>query len=175
MPAGRKPLPTSVKLARGNPGKRKLNTDVEALFSGKPVMPPWIPKDAKAEWKRIVAELEGLNILKSTDQAVLAAYTVAYGRWKSAEAIIDKEGQTVQEPITNKAGDVVGYKTRRHPATLIAKDERASMQRLASSFGFDPSSRSRVQMTEAKEKVVEEDFEADLYATPASNNRRSVH
>lgn len=89
-------------------------------------------------------------MLRSVDTASLAAYAQAYARWRSAEEMIDAEGQTVREPITNKSGEVVGHKTKRHPATIIAKDERAAMHRAASLFGFDPASRTRIDLGERK-------------------------
>jgi P27 family predicted phage terminase small subunit len=55
----------------------------------------------------------------------------------------------VQEPIINKAGEVVGHKTKRHPATTIAKDALASMLRASALFGFDPSSRARLSLGES--------------------------
>ncbi len=145
---GRKPKPTSMKILQGNPGKRPLNNS-EPQFSGLPKCPSWLAKDAKREWKRVTAELAHVGLLKSTDQAALAAYCVAYGRWQTAEAIVTAEGQTVREPIVSKDGAVLGYKTKRHPATIIARDERHSMRASASLFGFDPSSRSRLVVADA--------------------------
>jgi P27 family predicted phage terminase small subunit len=55
----------------------------------------------------------------------------------------------------SKAGEVVGYKAKRHPATTISKDALASMLRAASLFGFDPSSRSRLSIGEGPK---EDDF-----------------
>ena len=55
----------------------------------------------------------------------------------------------VQELIINKAGEVVGHKTKRHPATTIAKDALASMLRASALFGFDPSSRARLSLGES--------------------------
>src|SRR3979411_433277 len=125
---GPAPKPTQLKLLQGNPGKRKLNP-TEPKFAGTPACPTWLTKAAKAEWKRVVAELSALDMLRSVDSAALAAYCQSYARWRSAEEIVDKEGQTVNEPVLNKMGEVVGYKTKRHPATTIAKDALASMLR----------------------------------------------
>ena len=140
---GRKPKPTSLKICENNPGKRKLNRK-EPAFTGTPVAPEWMTGEAHVEWQRVVSELAALNMLKSTDQAVLAAYCMSWARWRSAELIIEREGQTVQEPIVNKSGEIVGTKTKRHPATSIAKEERMSLLRSATLFGFDPSSRSKL-------------------------------
>lgn len=166
---GRKPKPTALKALHGNPGKRALN-EAEPQFSGIPKCPAWLTKEAKREFKRILAELAAMDLLKSTDQSALSAYCLAYGRWQTAETIVSAEGQTVNEPITDKAGVIVGYKIKRHPATIIAKDERASMLKAASLFGFDPSSRSRIVMPEVKEPV-EADDDFNLYATTRDGSR----
>jgi P27 family predicted phage terminase small subunit len=135
---------------QGNPGKRKLNQR-EPKFGGTPVCPTWLSPDAKTEWKRVVKELSALDMLRSVDSSALAAYCQSYSRWQSAERIIDCEGQTVNEPITNKSAEVIGHKTKRHPATTIAKDALASMLRASALFGFDPSSRSRLSVGEPQE------------------------
>jgi P27 family predicted phage terminase small subunit len=141
------PKPTALKLAQGNPGKRALNKR-EPNFTGAPICPTWLTNPAKTEWNRIVTELSALDMLRSVDSSALAAYCQSYARWQSAEKIVDKEGQTVQEPVLNKAGEVLGYKVKRHPATTIAKDALTSMLRAAALFGFDPSSRSRLSVGE---------------------------
>jgi P27 family predicted phage terminase small subunit len=145
---GPPPKPTALKKSQGNPGKRALNKN-EPNFSGSPECPKWLCKEAKAEWKQVTSELEHLNMIRSVDKAALASYCQSYARWQQAEAIISKEGQTVQEPIINKSGELVGYKTRRHPATSISKDAQAMMHRAAALFGFDPSNRSRINLPDA--------------------------
>ena len=174
--AGRKPKPTAVKELLGNPGKRPLNHN-EPKFTGVPLCPSWLPASAKTEWKRIVEQLSDLDMLRSTDQAALAAYCVSYARWMKAEQLVTKEGQTTKQPLVDKTGlpllDPKGkvlYKIIRHPATIIAKDERASMLKAASLFGFDPSSRSRVQLPEQKDTDAEHDtFDDNLYAAEDSS------
>ena len=142
---GPAPLPTAVKALRGNPGKRPLNKQ-EPKFTGTPICPEWLTKVAKQEWDRVVKELASLDMLRAVDSAALAAYCVSYARWQSAEAIVEKQGQTVSEPILSKTGKVLGQKIKRHPATSIAKEAMASMLRASSLFGFDPSSRSRINL-----------------------------
>jgi P27 family predicted phage terminase small subunit len=164
---GRKPKPTAIKTLLGNPGKRALNKS-EPRFSGAPVCPPWLPVPAKTEWKRIVNQLAELDMLKGTDQSALAAYCVACARWMAAERIVSREGQTTNEPVLDKTGNVIGNKVKRHPATIIAKDERASMLKAASLFGFDPSSRSRVQLPDQKEPTEHDHFDDNLYAAEDS-------
>ena len=160
---GPPPKPTALKKVQGNPGKRKLNKS-EPQFAGAPKCPAWLTSTAKKEWKRVVTDLAALDMLRSVDSAALAAYCQSYARWQSAEAIVDREGQTVQEPIINKSGAVVGHKTKRHPATTIAKDALTSMLRASALFGFDPSSRSRISMGEPSQVDPFEQFMQGLGA-----------
>jgi P27 family predicted phage terminase small subunit len=144
---GPAPKPTALKLLQGNAGHRPINKR-EPKFGGVPVCPVWITDVAKAEWARVVADLSALDMLRGVDSASLAAYCLSYARWRSAEEIVTAEGQTVNEPVLNKLGEVVGHKVKRHPATTIAKDSLASMLRASALFGFDPSSRSRLSVGE---------------------------
>jgi P27 family predicted phage terminase small subunit len=140
---GRKPKPTALKALAGNPGKRPLNKS-EPHFTGTPSCPSWLNKEAKKEWKRVVAELSALDMLRGVDTAALAAYCQSYARWRSAEQMVEQEGQTVAEPILNKQGELIGHRVKRHPATTIAREAQAAMLKASSLFGFDPSSRSRL-------------------------------
>lgn len=87
-------------------------------------------------------------MLRSVDSAALASYCQSFARWVQAEETVTREGQTINEPVVNRAGDVVGYKIKRHPSTIIAKDEKTSMMAAAARFGFDPSSRTRIHVGE---------------------------
>jgi P27 family predicted phage terminase small subunit len=118
---------------------------------------------AKAEWRRVVKDLAALDMLRSVDTAALSAYCQSYARWRSAEEIITADGQTWKEPII-VAGVVVGHKVKRHPATSIAKEAMTGMLRASSLFGFDPSSRSRINLGEAAAVDPFVEFMADLGA-----------
>lgn len=160
MPNPKKPL--AMALLHGNPGKRRLNTK-EPQIDGKARCPQWLDPLAKREWQRITNEFAHLDLIKATDQAALAAYCVAYSRWRSAEAIIEREGQMVQEPIVTRSGNISGYRSRKHPAVAIAKDERASMLASGRLFGLNPSSRGSVHAPERADLPVDDDDDLDLY------------
>ena len=62
---GPKPKPTELKLALGNPGKRKLPTDQPKPNKSKrvPTAPKELGKVGKAAWRRLVKVLEPLALL----------------------------------------------------------------------------------------------------------------
>jgi P27 family predicted phage terminase small subunit len=175
--AGRKPKPLAEKLLHGNPGKRKLNLN-EPKFPGAPLPPPEVKenKRAMAEWNRILDLLKEMDILKGTDQAVLATYCMSYARWLDAESILNREGQVVIEQRFDKNGSVVGTKTKSHPAISIAQKQKLDMMKAAALFGFDPSSRTRVQVPTTHEKPNDADYLDDLglYESGAEDYSRGI-
>ena len=81
---GPPPTPTNLKLLRGNPGKRKLNTNEPDPAPAIPPCPSHLDKVAKKEWRRISKELLALGIISKLDRAALGGYCDAYGRWAEA-------------------------------------------------------------------------------------------
>jgi P27 family predicted phage terminase small subunit len=142
----------------------RLNVS-EPQFTGTPKCPSWLPLEAKKEWKRTYAILEPFGILRATDQAVFAAYCVSFARWKSAEKIVETEGQTVSEPVVTRSGNPTGdFKIKAHPAVAIARQERQSMQRIASLIGLDPSSRTRIAVEVPNDPLAPSaDDDADIF------------
>jgi P27 family predicted phage terminase small subunit len=182
--AGRKPKPTAMKALHGNPGKRPLNKE-EPKYGGTTQIPSWVPKGAKEEFERITLILGDLDMLKATDQAALEAYCVAYAAWRQAEERLEKDGEVVKEialdrhnnPIRDpENNNAIIYRLKRHPMSVVAKDRMAAMLRAASLFGFDPSSRSRVQIPEGAEVPDEDEDDAHLLgATGGFNSSRNIH
>jgi phage terminase small subunit len=82
---GRKPKPTYLKILDGNPGRRPNNPGEPQPPRRAPTCPSHLCPAAKAEWKRLAAQLTVLRILTELDRAALAAYCQAYGRWVEAE------------------------------------------------------------------------------------------
>lgn len=142
MPAHRKPV--ALKLLHGSRIRGKSGLK-EVDFKGKPRCPRWLAPEAKIEWQRITGELAHLGMIKSTDQATLAAYCQSWARWHSAERIVSRDGQVLNEPEVSRSGHFTGrYKRKRHPAVEIARQEKADCAALGRLFGFDPTSRQRV-------------------------------
>lgn len=134
--AGRKPVPTNLKLLRGNPGKRPLNENEPQPANEKPRCPSHLSDPAKAEWKRMSDKLHKLGLLTEIDGAALAAYCQAYGRWVEAERNIKKYGMVLRSP--DKGWPV------QSPYLAIANKALEQMHKYLTEFGMTPSSRSRI-------------------------------
>lgn len=133
--AGRRPKPTAMKKAAGNPGKRKLNKSEPAPAAHIPICPPHLDQEAKAEWTRIAPELLKLNVLANVDRAALAAYCMAWSRWVDAETNLRKFGTVIKTKQ--------GYPVQ-NPYLGIANTAIDTMRKMLVEFGMTPSSRSRV-------------------------------
>jgi P27 family predicted phage terminase small subunit len=146
MPVGRRPIPTHLKILRGNPGKRALpeNEPEPTPLLETPAPPPFLQTYAKEEWHRIAEELVRLNLLTVVDVPALAAFCVAYGRWRTAEEALVEMAR--RDPILAglmlKAGKHAT--PMQNPLVNIAARAASDMVRYAGEFGLTPSARARI-------------------------------
>lgn len=63
---------------------------------GKPRMPSFLDATAKNEWKKVLPILDEMGVTSKADGTILAVYCQMYSRWVKAEAMLKKDGYTVQ-------------------------------------------------------------------------------
>src|SRR5690606_6453653 len=132
MVRGRKPKPTNLKIVQGNPGKRPLNQAEPQPGVLEDLTPPTgLDAYGRDAWKRNAPVLARLGLLTEADRDALAAYCMAYSRWRRANIALRKV----------KPDD----ESYRAIAVTVEKAEQ-SMRLLAGEFGMTPSSRSRLQV-----------------------------
>jgi P27 family predicted phage terminase small subunit len=151
---GRKPRPTALKVLEGNPGKRPLNRREPQPSVGAPGCPDWLPREAKAEWRRVVSELDRIGMLKKVDRAALATYCEAWSILVAAEALIAEHGLMILQFETQSVdGARIYVRPVKNPAVLIAKDASATIRAFAAEFGLTPSSRTRLTVPHEEETL----------------------
>ena len=141
--AGRPPVPTRLKVIRGNPGKRPLPKGEPQPTIGIPTRPGWLSPEAKREWNRVVVELAELGLLAKIDRALISAYCQCWATYVSAIRLIHERGMTFETPS--------GYVAQR-PEVAIALRNLEKMNQLSGKFGLSPSDRSKMAMPELKEE-----------------------
>jgi P27 family predicted phage terminase small subunit len=149
---GRKPVPTNLREARGNPGHRPLNRNEPQLDAMLPDPPEWLDGEARARWDELAPQLEGAGLLTSIDAGALAAYCQVWARWRKAEEAIVQFGQVIKTPEKrDRKGRVIsgGYPVQ-SPYIGIANKALSHVRALECEFGMTPSSRSRVKVAKAK-------------------------
>ena len=137
---GRKPIPTYLKILRGNPGKRALNHD-EPVPVGNLIDPPdWMSEAQKAGWNYAI-ENAPLGLLRKLDCSVLTTWVVAEDLHRKATQQLERSGLLVKSP---NAGVPI-----QSPFLPIVNKQASLMIKAAEQLGFTPASRSRIQLIEA--------------------------
>ncbi len=147
---GPKPLPTHLKLLRGNPGHQVLNKNEPqpALDDKPPEAPAFLTGYAADEWYRVCEELYRLKLLTSVDINPLAAYCQSYCIWRTAvetlKTISERDPQTKGLLIKSATGTIL-----QNPLVLTARQAANDMVRHASEFGLTPVARTRLNQENA--------------------------
>lgn len=150
--AGRKPIPTPLKLLRNNPGKRPINYDEPKPERGITSCPRHLIPEARKEWRWISRQLDILGLLTRIDRSALAGYCQAYGRWVKAEKEIAKSSELV------KAKDSGAIMT--NPWLWVSNRAFDQWKSMLGEFGLSPSSRSRLAVKREPEDAEEKYFKA---------------
>jgi P27 family predicted phage terminase small subunit len=103
-----------------------------------PAPPSWLSTDAKREWRRVLPILIRRRILTTGDLGSLENYCTAIGQVRRAEAMLQRDGDVVEEE----------GKMKRHPAVGIQSDAMTRARLLAAELGLTPVSRSRPAIRE---------------------------
>lgn len=133
--AGRKPLPTKLKILRGNPGKRPINKREPQPRVSIPDCPAELDEVAAAEWKRVCPELAAIGVLTQLDRSALSAYCQSWSQWLAAIDKLKLHGPVVKAPS--------GFPIQ-NPYFSIANSALKQMKAFLTEFGMTPSSRSRI-------------------------------
>jgi P27 family predicted phage terminase small subunit len=116
---------------------------------GRPPMPRDLPLEAKAEWRRIVPELESIGLLATIDRAVLVRYCCAWADWLELQALVQQSGKLLKGP----RGHLV-----RNPLWFQLQDAGATVTELGKQLGPTPVARLRAGI--AHERLPDVDEEA---------------
>jgi P27 family predicted phage terminase small subunit len=146
MKRGRPPIPTHLRLLRGNPAKMPLPPGTEPQPRGYtecPGPPTRLKDEARDEWNRIAPELFRLGLLTQADIRTLALYCDAYGEWCDARdalfAMKEDDPQLFGFLVRNANGNLAA-----NPIVKILAHARMQMERFGLEFGLTPASRSRL-------------------------------
>lgn len=138
---GRKPVPTEMRVVRGNPGRRPLNDREPEPAPPADLTPPdWLNDDAKSEWADKAPMLQRLGLLTEADLDAFCLYCQTFARWKEAEKKLLQFGMVVKSNSNNGFPIVSPY-------LAISNKAQQQCTKMLVEFGLTPSSRSRVTVT----------------------------
>jgi P27 family predicted phage terminase small subunit len=147
--SGRRRKPTVLKILAGNPSKEKLNGREPMPRRGVPKCPDWISGEAKAEWNRVVPELDRLGLLTVIDGAALEGYCAAYALAVHCERAIRKYGTTYE----NDEGRIC-----KRPEIAMGNEAWRMVRTFAAEFGCTPSSRGKMSIPDDAHRSALEQF-----------------
>jgi P27 family predicted phage terminase small subunit len=125
----------------GNPGHQKLNKNepqpppVETIDA-----PDYLAGYALDEWHRIAPGLRAIGLLTVLDILILAAYCVAYARWREVEEKLAELRE--MDPVTR--GLLIDGKI--NPLVKLSRNCATELLRFAGEFGFTPAARTRISL-----------------------------
>lgn len=130
--------PDNVRYLTGNPGKRGAPKTVKAKPAA-PKPPSWLDREAVAEWKRIVPELDELGLVSSIDRATLARYC----DWWSRYVHLRKEAKPYLVASKDpRHGD------RKNPAWQLLREAEEMVRALSKEIFATPVTRLRANLPE---------------------------
>jgi len=140
---GAVPKPAALKLLNGRgPGKdsagRPVNMGPEFVRDA-PDPPGTLGFEARAEWERVVPELDRLHMLSKISRASLAAYCEAWQTWVESTEVLHAEGLII---VSKTRGPIA------HPMVGIQRQAGAELRRWATEYGLTPASEQKVRAHE---------------------------
>jgi P27 family predicted phage terminase small subunit len=144
---GPAPEPTAMKLIKGNPGKRKLNTQEPQPIITLPHCPAYLEVDARTEWDRLAPILVRMKVLTEADYIALASLCQTFSTMMKAQEQLTKSGILFKTPS--------GY-VQQSPLIGIVNSCTEKIVTLCREFGLAPSARSRM-LTNQTEASKEDD------------------
>lgn len=140
MKRGPKPDPAPVKMAKGNPGRRRIGADpaIGTPETGVASPPAWLKGDGLMVWRRLAPNAARLKLLTPVDGESFARYCRNLARWLKMQNVLDKEGETYESESAH------GKLKRAHPAFLIADRLGRMLECQEAVFGLNPAERQRI-------------------------------
>lgn len=146
---GPAPRPTVLKLLHGERHTDRLNRDEPTPRPAEMPEPVDAAPAVLAVWRRVVGELEAMNLAFPSDADALRCYCEAVVSHRRASEVLKVSGVLVK----GIHGNLV-----RNPALQIQRDAAATVRAFAQEFGLTPSARSSIRATDASGGVDDNPF-----------------
>lgn len=125
----RGPLPTPYARRRN-----KRHTTGQRVTIARPAMPRSLAPEAKAEWHRVVPQLEEIGMLAMIDRGVLILYCTAWSDWVELDGLLQGSAKLIR----GQKGNLV-----RNPVWLLRRDAEETLVELGRQLGLTPVARLR--------------------------------
>ena len=114
--------------------RNRRQTSGKSVMVGRPPMPRSLPAEAKAEWRRIIGELEAAGLVASIDRAALVRYCTAWSDWVEIQGLLERSGKLLK----GARGHFV-----RNPLWFMKQDAEQTLAELGRQLCLTPMARLR--------------------------------
>lgn len=142
--AGRKPLPTHLKLFEGTARPHLMNKAEPKPMVAVPAPPDHLDEEASTKFTEMAEMLARHGVMTELDTGALGRYIVIWRRWLEAEAEVKRHDHVVKTSNDNIV---------QNPFLAVANKCLAQMHQIQAEFGLTPSSRWRIPVAEPAEKA----------------------
>lgn len=109
-------------------------------------------------WRRVVRELEAMNLAFAADADALRCYCEAVVIHRKASAVLARTGVLVRGSGGRDGQAGRGTNLVRNPAIQIQRDAAMTIRAFAQEFGLTPSARSSIRATDASASADDNPF-----------------
>jgi P27 family predicted phage terminase small subunit len=131
----RRPIPTALKIIRGNPGKRKLNQHEPKPVGDLAGPPEHFDAEMADVWNYAITNAPP-GLLKKIDSAILETWCTAHVLHRRAAREVSKFGMLMKAPVTGLP--------IQSPFLPVVNKQALIMMRACDHLGFSPASRTRI-------------------------------
>ena len=146
---GRKKTPTKLKELKGSLRKcREVSNEMQTTnVVSMPKAPSFLNQQGADEWNLVTNELANIKMLHLTDLSILAAYCNEIGIYR--EIAQELQGNFTEQTV-DKDGRLRASKIA--PKYKVMQNALQNAMKIATQFGFTPSSRASLSMPEQDEE-----------------------
>jgi P27 family predicted phage terminase small subunit len=137
---GRHPVPTAIKLARGNPGQRPINSDEPTPPPADCTPPATLSEVGIEKWVELTDLLTKMGVFTLADRSAVERYCLIHEQWMHVVKHVRENGMT---QITQ-----TGYSQLTAEGSLF-KSLPSDLLKLEQQFGMTPAARSSLKVADA--------------------------
>lgn len=150
-----RPIPTALKMLRGNPGKKALNKKEPKPETGIPECPAHLTPEATKIWGNLSFLLNSMGVLTVADAVSLEMFVEAVADVRALRDDIKENGRSYKSK-TASGEEIV----RPNPAAAQVQDADRRVRAWCIEFGLTPASRGKVSVVETiKDDPLDEFFD----------------
>lgn len=170
--AGRRPKPLALHQLNGNP-RHFSQADLTGANNpqpevGIPEMPKGMPKAARREWRRVIAQIqkEMPGVLTVVDGPAIADMCRATADVEACDKLIAQQGLTFVTHFEDKDGNLIIGDIKANPAVAIRNAAMKIKKSIQVEFGMTAAARAKLKVEKNPESDKMGDFLAKKKSEP---------